>query len=666
MDAATPSSALDRSHIARVDSREELIYLLSRASEIEHGLACVYLYAAYSLKNDVAEGGLSEDEAIMVRGWKRRLASVAVEEMLHLAQVSNMLTAIGGAPHFRRPNFPVAASAYPFGIDFSLEPFSQITIERMLCFEMPETGILTDAKQAVYDGIRARIASTPPKPAGGDPIHFCTTEPFDVDFRTVGEFYHKILSGFLNIPEEILFIGPAQAQANARYLDLDGELVAIVDRDSARRAIEMIVEQGEAPTSDHPDAHFAVFDTIRKQFASATEDAAKSGRRFDPVRPVVSNPMTRYYDDASGGSLITDDVTHQVADLFNAAYDTMLLMLLRFFAHTDENEDELRLLSRGTLRIMASVLRPMGEALTLMPAGPEYPGKTAGPGFGYNRDVHLLAHKESAWVFFLERIDDLVARARRLAQNGDVPPHIGEAAAALQAVGDHLVGFIPRQFAARMDFHSIEREATTKIACEPNGPYLVTDLHHMTNSRGEKLGTRPSLALCRCGGSRLKPYCDGTHARIGFASAKSAARTPDDLKQYVGKQITIFDNRGTCCHSGNCTDHLPQVFNLKTDPLVSPDAADPETIMRIVRQCPSGALGFSYHGTAYQGEDRDQAIYVSKDGPYHVQGGIELEHEVRNDGASTEHYALCRCGHSKNKPFCDGTHWYVGFKDEDN
>jgi len=134
----------------------------------------------------------------------------------------------------------------------------------------------------------------------------------------------------------------------------------------------------------------------------------------------------------------------------------------------------------------------------------------------------------------------------------------------------------------------------------------------------------------------------------------------------VGKQITIFDNRGTCCHSGNCTDHLPQVFNLKTDPLVSPDAADPETIMRIVRQCPSGALGFLYHGSAYEGEDRDQAIYVSKDGPYHVQGSIELEHEVRNDGASTEHYALCRCGHSKNKPFCDGTHWYVGFKDEDN
>ncbi|MBC5827488.1 MAG: hypothetical protein GIW99_07395 [Candidatus Eremiobacteraeota bacterium] len=117
------------------------------------------------------------------------------------------------------------------------------------------------------------------------------------------------------------------------------------------------------------------------------------------MRPVVSNPMTRFYEDTSGGSVITDDLTHQVADLFNAAYETMLQMLLRFFAHLDESEEELRLLSRGTMRLMASVLRPLGEALTKMPAGPEFAGKTAGPGFGYNRDVHLLAHKTSAWVF---------------------------------------------------------------------------------------------------------------------------------------------------------------------------------------------------------------------------------------------------------------------------
>ncbi len=92
------STSPDRSHVVPVNSREELIYLLSRASELEHGLACVYLFAAYSLKSDVSEGGLTEDQAAMVRRWRRSLANVAVEEMLHLAQVSNILTAIGGAP----------------------------------------------------------------------------------------------------------------------------------------------------------------------------------------------------------------------------------------------------------------------------------------------------------------------------------------------------------------------------------------------------------------------------------------------------------------------------------------------------------------------------------------------------------------------------------------
>src|SRR5579863_1085723 len=129
MSMTVAASGPDRSHIADVTSREELIYLLSRASELEHGLACVYLFAAYSLKNDEREGGLDADQAQMVRGWKRRLATVGIEEMLHLAQVSNLLTAIGGAAHLKRVNFPMPANAFPLGIPLSLEPFSQATIE---------------------------------------------------------------------------------------------------------------------------------------------------------------------------------------------------------------------------------------------------------------------------------------------------------------------------------------------------------------------------------------------------------------------------------------------------------------------------------------------------------------------------------------------------------
>jgi hypothetical protein len=183
----------------------------------------------------------------------------------------------------------------------------------------------------------------------------------------------------------------------------------------------MIIEQGEAPSAAHPDAHFVVFDAIRMEYSGEVESARARGEAFDPVRPVVSNPMTRFYDDTSGGTIIIDPLTHEVAELFNISYDTMLLMLLRFLAHTEETEPELEHLSRATLRLMSTVLRPLGEALAMMPVGdPLLPGRTAGPGFGYNRDVHLLPHKASAWVFFAERLRGLAVTAARLRKRAGV------------------------------------------------------------------------------------------------------------------------------------------------------------------------------------------------------------------------------------------------------
>jgi CDGSH-type Zn-finger protein/ferredoxin len=160
--------------------------------------------------------------------------------------------------------------------------------------------------------------------------------------------------------------------------------------------------------------------------------------------------------------------------------------------------------------------------------------------------------------------------------------------------------------------------------------------------------------------------CDGTHARIGFTSAKLPDRTPDRLDRYEAEAIVVLDNRGTCCHFGNCTDHLPSVFHNKGEPFVTADGASPEVIIDIVRACPSGALGYVKDRAVYEGEAREPEVYVAENASYYVRGSIELEGEPMNNGASREHYALCRCGHSKNKPFCDGSHWWIGFKDDDN
>src|SRR5690349_13729471 len=91
--------------IEPVTTREELLPLLTRAFALEHELACVYFFSACSLKNDASEGALTEEQAAMVRRWRRGLTAGAMNRMLHLAQWANLLTAIGEPPRFTRPRF---------------------------------------------------------------------------------------------------------------------------------------------------------------------------------------------------------------------------------------------------------------------------------------------------------------------------------------------------------------------------------------------------------------------------------------------------------------------------------------------------------------------------------------------------------------------------------
>jgi len=210
-------------------------------------------------------------------------------------------------------------------------------------------------------------------------------------------------------------------------------------------------------------------------------------------------------------------------------------------------------------------------------------------------------------------------------------------------------------------------ESTRSIQPTPNGPYLVTSVETLLNSKGEPLPARSTMRLCRCGGSGNKPFCDGTHMRNGFSGAKSPERVPDHRDTYTDGRLTVFDNRGICQHAGYCTDNLPSVFRVREEPFVDPSGASHEAIIETIKQCPSGALSYALDGVEYRDQDRPPAITVSKNGPYRVTGGIQLPaDEPRGEGASREHYALCRCGGSKNKPFCDGTHWYINFTDDKN
>src|SRR5919198_1020048 len=108
-----------------IEDREELIYMLCEASELEHMIMCEYLFAAFSLKHDVSEG-LTAAQVEAVRRWERIISGVAAQEMLHLALASNLLTAIGASPHLGRPNLPQRARYYPPGVQLALLPVTDL------------------------------------------------------------------------------------------------------------------------------------------------------------------------------------------------------------------------------------------------------------------------------------------------------------------------------------------------------------------------------------------------------------------------------------------------------------------------------------------------------------------------------------------------------------
>jgi CDGSH-type Zn-finger protein len=203
----------------------------------------------------------------------------------------------------------------------------------------------------------------------------------------------------------------------------------------------------------------------------------------------------------------------------------------------------------------------------------------------------------------------------------------------------------------------------------PDGPLqydnpLFPQGGRIYDSRGEEVSCGAKVKLCRCGASKRMPFCDNTHREIGFSGERESDRSNDRRRSYVGKKITIHDNRCACSHARFCVNELPSVFRLGERPWIDPDGADPDRIIEVIEKCPSGALSYSVDGVEHRDMEREPQITVTSDGPYCVVGGIEVAgEEPRAQQVSREHCTVCRCGSSRNKPFCDGSHEKAGFKD---
>ncbi len=212
-----------------------------------------------------------------------------------------------------------------------------------------------------------------------------------------------------------------------------------------------------------------------------------------------------------------------------------------------------------------------------------------------------------------------------------------------------------------------------RIKVTDGGPYLVsggvpvTTKSPVVSEHGEPLAwktgepaeTPDRFALCRCGQSSNKPFCDGTHARTEWDGTDGAPREPyaERASSLGGDGIEIFDDRPTCVHAGFCGNQVTNVWKMAAR---TGDSRIRAQAMAMIERCPSGALTYAVDGDQIE-PDLPTEIAVIPDGPLWVSGGLDVE---RADGTMLEtrnRVTLCRCGQSGSKPLCDGSHKDAGF-----
>lgn len=215
------------------------------------------------------------------------------------------------------------------------------------------------------------------------------------------------------------------------------------------------------------------------------------------------------------------------------------------------------------------------------------------------------------------------------------------------------------------------------IRAMPNGPWVVAadvalvrkhivQSEHgesLTWARDETIETEGVYALCRCGGSANKPFCDGTHNSNGFdGSDAGPGETSYDERAEVlgGTRVVVRDDRSICSHAGFCGNQVTNVWKMVAD--LDQDSVVRAQAMAMVERCPSGALSYRLEGTDHDIEpDLATEIAVTSDGPLFVSGGASVARADGNRLEQRNRTTLCRCGASKNKPRCDGSHSDIGF-----
>jgi len=385
--------------------RNELAARLNLAAQVEHDILCQYIFAAASLKQWVEEGGVTYEQLQVVRRWKGTILGIARQEMEHLGIVSNLLTAMGEAPRFDRPDFPVAKAELGLDQDSSLEPFSDATLLRFLRFEVPQVPLVKDLAY-----LQKRMPGF-------------TVKANDA----IADLYTGIWKLLGEVDPKGLFIGPVSAEfltggnsVSARGRALPGQepesitiygmnIPAVTTVEQAQDAVVQIIREGEGGQDHLSTSHFALFLAMDREL----QDLRSKDPAFAPARNVVVNPSSTA---RPGATVITNPATRQVVELFDLSYAVMMQMIIRMYAHSDESAGQISALeSVAFFPLMTTVIRPLSDLLTLLPAFGAMDLERAGPTFAFGRRLDLVPHRRAAWLNIGQQLALLDELARSVA-----------------------------------------------------------------------------------------------------------------------------------------------------------------------------------------------------------------------------------------------------------
>jgi CDGSH-type Zn-finger protein/uncharacterized Fe-S cluster protein YjdI len=424
--------------------------------------------------------------------------------------------------------------------------------------------------------------------------------PMGINYDTVGNFYTTLSLGLRGLVERC---GEQKVFVGDPALQISlaefglSGARPVICAKTALAAFESIVMQGEGAPRDMMGSHFQRFLSVREELLSFQ----RKRPGFAPAFPAATNPVLRRPPRPEGRVWIEDVEASAVVDLANASYSLMLRLFAYAYLCRAPGEEK-NLVLRLAIGLM-HVIVPLAERATRLPAGPSNPDCQAGMSFTALRDSSPLQPGRSARVFFIERLQQLSDVAVALASGGD--RRTREAA-------DHLAA-LSKQASRGFDLAAPAFGETAPVAA--------------------KVASPP-------------------------AAPAPASTIVDGVEHVQGEKLELLFEAKRCIHSRFCVTGAPQVFLANVQgPWLHPDAMPVERVVEIAHACPSGAIRYRrVDGASDETAPPVNLASVRERGPYAFRGQLQIDGAARGFRAT-----LCRCGASKNKPFCDGSHNEIGF-----